>query len=601
MYRGPVTRAVIDATTTAILRLEEAQGRQNASTFSGFSTYESIESSLAAYSPSEGSTTPSEWSTTKSAAPSIHESPPPSRRTSRHEIPHIGHTSTRIDVHLVPKEEYASKCVGAYKPFLGGKTHDRPLLKAADRDFDVHRHTANQISRRIRCADSQPGVLTKNFGTAVYICGGKVDDLIGLNKKIVAAAKPGDIIATRYEAILIKTVDLKGIWITHTRRLKRKGKDTSLWPKVTAVFGLIELGILNAQKTESLNWDIPVDGSEKWALSRTNTFQEVWIDRDEASKIAYVYFDFYNGAMSTRQCKLLLDAIKYAVNPSSSDRKTEILVMMGGAYFSNGVALNVIEASSNAGQESWESINAIDDIIEYVINIGRDQKILTVAGVRGNAAAGGVAMFAACDYVICGHDVVLNPAYRAVGLYGSEFHTLTYYGRCGPKRAHELLHDMLPISPYESGGLVDKVVEAHGPALEAKIRGLVAGIAKSKDKTSFVPAWKKISKERVKAAREEELGEMKLDFWGPRSRRFHERRSDFVRKVKPERTPLRFAKHRREDGVLDLEEREEFDEVVYWEGLAGTSASNAKVVEQKTESNAAEVKEGLFACYYNPV
>ena len=49
--------------------------------------------------------------------------------------------------------------------------------------------------------------------------------------------------------------------------------------------------------------------------------------------------------------------------------------------------------------------------------------IVTVACLRGNAAAGGVALAAACDVTIAARGVVLNPAYRGMGLHGSEFHS----------------------------------------------------------------------------------------------------------------------------------------------------------------------------------
>jgi enoyl-CoA hydratase/carnithine racemase len=46
-----------------------------------------------------------------------------------------------------------------------------------------------------------------------------------------------------------------------------------------------------------------------------------------------------------------------------------------------------------------------------------------MACLRGNAAAGGVALAAACDVVVAGRGVVINPAYRGMGLHGSEFHS----------------------------------------------------------------------------------------------------------------------------------------------------------------------------------
>jgi enoyl-CoA hydratase/carnithine racemase len=121
---------------------------------------------------------------------------------------------------------------------------------------------------------------------------------------------------------------------------------------------------------------------------------------------------------------------------------------MGGQYFSNGIALNTIEAAKSqtqdgehpeyrAGLETWENINAIDDIVEFLAgDLAQERSsfledketlcergIITIAAIRGNAAAGGVALAAACDMVLASDHAVLNPAYRAMGLHGSEFHS----------------------------------------------------------------------------------------------------------------------------------------------------------------------------------
>lgn len=124
------------------------------------------------------------------------------------------------------------------------------------------------------------------------------------------------------------------------------------------------------------------------------------------------------------------------------------LVLMGGQYFSNGIALNTIEHAAKAatspeeadllaGKETWANINAIDDVVELLAGdthpdrslflVGKEtlvQKgITTIAVLRGNAAAGGVALAAACDIVMASANAVINPAYRAMGLHGSELHS----------------------------------------------------------------------------------------------------------------------------------------------------------------------------------
>ena len=112
----------------------------------------------------------------------------------------------------------------------------------------------------------------------------------------------------------------------------------------------------------------------------------------------------------------------------------------GGSYFSNGIALNTIESHTSPGEETWANINAIDDIVEFLVSDTHAERsgfmsavspgqslcqrgIITVACMRGNAAAGGVALAAACDITAAASGLVLNPAYRAMGLHGSEFHS----------------------------------------------------------------------------------------------------------------------------------------------------------------------------------
>lgn len=169
---------------------------------------------------------------------------------------------------------------------------------------------------------------------------------------------------------------------------------------------------------------------------------------------------------------------------------------MGGNYFSNGIALNTIEHASSPGLETWRNINAIDDIVSFLVSDVSDKVpafmqgieplckrgIATVACVRGNAAAGGVALATACDVVLAGRGVVLNPSYRGMGLHGSELHSyvvppcypksnvyvfifslihvfisFSYLQRCGPIHAAEILREMKPLntSLAQSYGLID--------------------------------------------------------------------------------------------------------------------------------------------------
>lgn len=161
--------------------------------------------------------------------------------------------------------------------------------------------------------------------------------------------------------------------------------------------------------------------------------------------------------------------------------------------------------------------------------------ITTISALRGNAAAGGVALAVCADYIIVGEYIVLNPAYRALGLSGSEYHTLTYYGRVGQDMAQHLLRDMLPVSAHQANdiGLVDTVLPGYAEDLDTAIHTHVSNLMSTKQ---TIGQWKRnldLSPTALTTARANGLAEMSKDFWSPHSIRYHSRRSAFVHEVKP--------------------------------------------------------------------
>ncbi|WZH50262.1 ClpP/crotonase-like domain-containing protein [Fusarium acuminatum] len=465
-----------------------------------------------------------------------------------------------ISVHLLPNPMYKALSVTQRKPFLGGATHRRPLLKAADRNFDVQHESARIISRKIRSADSQPGCLTTLFGgVSLYVYGGTIE----AGGDSYCKHEPGQVIGCRDDAVCVATCDGLGIWITHIRRMKRK-VDSMLWPKVPAVSGLLDLGLVDQSILNSTGSLRPIIG---WSKATYPTHQDIWVDfASSAGKhhVAFVYFAFYNGAMSTTQCSRLLEALDFV----ASHKFLDAVVLMGGdSYFSNGIALNVIEASCDPSAESWRNINRIDDVVHMLLDVFPRKNVTTIAAMRGNCAAGGVALAAACDVVIAGSESVLNPAYRALGLHGSEYHSLSYIGRCGPENSNRILRDMLPISAYQARemGLVDHVLPGSGAILDIRIRYHVRGMTYTPYKSGNWKYQVDLSPPGLASARAHELNEMAKDFWSARSERYASRRRDFVRKVKPTKTPLRFASHRRRDGEIDEEEADSFDDVAVYE------------------------------------
>jgi enoyl-CoA hydratase/carnithine racemase len=71
---------------------------------------------------------------------------------------------------------------------------------------------------------------------------------------------------------------------------------------------------------------------------------------------------------------------------------------------------------------------------------------LVIAGLRGNAGAGGAMLARAADRIYSASGVVLNPHYRGMGeLYGSEYWTYLLPMRVGQARALKLTQVCQPI------------------------------------------------------------------------------------------------------------------------------------------------------------
>ena len=67
---------------------------------------------------------------------------------------------------------------------------------------------------------------------------------------------------------------------------------------------------------------------------------------------------------------------------------------------------------------------------------------VTVSAIRGNAGAGGVMAALAADYVWTHRNVILNPHYKSMGLFGSEYWTHFLPERVGSPMAAYLTESM---------------------------------------------------------------------------------------------------------------------------------------------------------------
>lgn len=384
----------------------------------------------------------------------------------------------------------------------------QPNMTQDDRTFSWHDSTAF-IKRCIDAADGQPGVLASLAGGQFYLYDAHPDVRRGL---------PGTLLAVRDDAVLVATGDAS-LWIGSLRRKPQPGEQNFKRPARHVLAGQLD--------------DVPVlDGS----LARHPFSDEAYqpIRYRECGHVGELTFEFYNGAMSTEQCRRLSDALRWA-----KSRDTRVLLIRGGrGSFSNGVHLNVIQAAAEPGLEAWANIQAIDDVCLELLNARQ----LVVCGLTGNAGAGGVMLALAADIVLARSDIVLNPHYATMGLYGSEYWTYSLPRAVGPDMAWKLTQDCLPISARQAlrYGMVQEIgprcLDEFGLWLLQRANG--AWLDPAYDAIRTRKAERSLP--AIQACRDGELKEMRHDMVDNRHG-FAEKCRHFVFKHKACRTPERLV------------------------------------------------------------
>jgi putative two-component system protein, hydrogenase maturation factor HypX/HoxX len=398
----------------------------------------------------------------------------------------------------------------------------RPMMRQQDRAIDWRADDTATVLRKIRAADGSPGVLDHVRGESVYLFGAHPE---GRLRAHFPQAEPGAVIARRDGAILRATMD-GAVWITH---LRRAGGDASFKLPAETVLG------------ERLS-EVPIVPLAADAVADYPTWRP--IHYEEAGRVGFLHFPFCNGAMGTAQCDALRDACR-----SAKARPTRVLVLMGGPdFWSNGIHLNLIEASAHPAEESWRNINAMDDLVREIIVTDAQ---ITVAAMQGNAGAGGAFLALAADRVYARNGVILNPHYKGMGnLYGSEYWTYLLPRRVGEVSARAITQGRLPIGTDAAAafGLIDDHFGATPAAFRAEVAVRANALAAS-------PAFERLRNEKnarrrtdealkpLEAYRAEELERMKQNFFGF-DPSYHVARDQFVRKVPRSRTPLHLALHR---------------------------------------------------------
>lgn len=389
----------------------------------------------------------------------------------------------------------------------------RPPIQQADRAIDWESDDTDTVLRKIRCADGFPGVADCLYGRDVLLFDARPEECL--------QGEPGSMIARSEGAVCRATVD-GAVWIGH------------LCDKASGHPFKLPAAIVLGEAVEGLP-EITADAN--------TGYRDIWYEEEE--EVGYLNFPFYNGAMGTGQCQRLREAYIEA-----RAKQTKVLVLMGGPdYWSNGMHLNLIEASESAADESWRNINAIDDLALEIINTDSH---ITISALRGNAGAGGVFLARAADKVWARKGVVLNPHYKDMGnLYGSEYWTYLLPRYAGKDNADRISQARLPMGTSEGKtlGLVDDVFGDHPEDFVRELKNQATALATSKKFPDLlaIKNQQRLDDEKQKPLqqyRRQELDRMRLNFYGF-DPSYHVARYNFVYKVPKSRTPVTIAAHRR--------------------------------------------------------
>jgi putative two-component system hydrogenase maturation factor HypX/HoxX len=402
----------------------------------------------------------------------------------------------------------------------GGSEHGwQPPLRQLQRTIDWSRDDTATVLRKIHSADGFPGVEDLLFNRRFR--------LFDAHPEGCLAGRPGTLIARRHDAVCRATRD-GAVWIgelqpadTAQRSFKR--------PAVLALGALAEA----LPRSE----DDVADGSGGPGYRE--------IRYEERGAVAYLHFDFYNGALSTAQCERLRAAYAQARR-----RPTRVIVLTGGPdFWCNGMHLHCIEAADSPADASWANINAIDDLARDILTTDTH---LTIAALQGNAAAGGVFLALAADSVLARSGIVLNPHYRNMGnLYGSEYWTYLLPRRVGAEQARMIMTRRLPLGAPEARalGLIDEHAGPDALSFRALVDSYAARLSKSDHFTQALAekCTRRARDEHERALanfRAEELERMRMNFYGF-DPSYHIARHRFVHRTPHAWTPLHLAQHRR--------------------------------------------------------
>ncbi|UJR10243.1 hypothetical protein I4U23_014454 [Adineta vaga] len=381
------------------------------------------------------------------------------------------------------------------------KTHPLNTLKQRDCAIDWSSDSASTIARKIQSRDSQPGLLDSLCDVPVHLFGAHVQPLTNPIR-----APPKTILSIDKQALLLSSADSSNaIWITHLKNTLDKKNPFKL--PATQVLPPISC----------LPQNYPL-------------FQDIHVNiKDD---ICYVQWEFYNGAMRDDQCYRLKQMIRQHMSTN-----IKVVVLLGGQrYFSNGIDLNTIEAAENPVEKSQTYIHAIDDLIQYLMTDLSDRIIVSV--LRGHAGAGGAMMSLVGDFIFIQENSIINPHYKTMGLYGSEYWTFNLPSRLGSiSQAKSFVNHLVPLNSQQAvtSGFADFSYSTWNE-VEEKISNHIVSNLNEHLKWKANKRQENITKfGHPEACRQREIKIMNENFV---SYEFNRARYQFVRKVPANTTPF---------------------------------------------------------------
>lgn len=244
--------------------------------------------------------------------------------------------------------------------------------------------------------------------------------------------------------------------------------------------------------------------------------------------VFHLYFSVCNGAMDLNHCQKLLDEYQTAIdNPAS-----KVILLWGGKdFFSNGIDLNSIHKQYNPTILAYKNLKAINKLVKAILTT---KNKLTIAGIRGSAAAGGVMLALACDLRYARKATVFNPSYVNMGLSGSEYWSILLPSMIGFGKTQKLIYEGSPISAKQAldMGIIhhEGCIEHHNFEKEVTIKAefLANTNIKARLATKAV-----INKKLLQDVHEQVLFELQQMKDCCNNTEFTEARTDFAEKRKP--------------------------------------------------------------------